>query len=88
MKIEEGSIITLDDGKSYIVVDIIKYNNLNYVYLCSAQKPIRIELANISEDNNGDFQVEILTDVEQKSRIYGMFLDSFRDETGSYRKVG
>lgn len=87
MKIEEGSVITLDNKISYIVVDIINYNSTNYLYLCTTKKPIRIEIAIITQDKFGDFQIELLTDVKQKSLIYGMFLDCFKNNSSIYNKV-
>ena len=43
MRLEEGEIITLnDDGKDYVVVKEVEFNNKNYYYLMSAKKPVKI----------------------------------------------
>ena len=52
MKIEEGHIITLEDNKDYMVLKKITYNNINYVYLMTATKPVEVSFMKEELINN------------------------------------
>lgn len=49
MKLENGEIITLDDNKDYIVLKQLINENVNYVYLVTAQKPIEVLVAKLND---------------------------------------
>lgn len=49
MKLENGEIITLDDNKDYIVLKQLINENIDYVYLVTAQKPIEVLVAKLND---------------------------------------
>lgn len=49
MKLENGEVITLDDNKDYIVLKQLINENVNYVYLVTAQKPIEVLVAKLND---------------------------------------
>ena len=47
-KMNENSIITLDNKKEYLIVSKIEDNYIEYYYLCSTKKPLEYYENNIS----------------------------------------
>ena len=46
----EDTIITLNNQKSYLIVDQLTIEGTEYYYLCSTTKPVEIQIA-LHEDN-------------------------------------
>lgn len=44
MKLEEGEIIELDDHKDYLVLKKISFNNNDYVFLVTIEKPTKMTI--------------------------------------------
>ena len=66
MMLEEGEIITLDsNGKDYIVVKSIIYNNINYYYLMTTKKPIEVAIVKLAQTQNGTPVIVTVTDKQE-----------------------
>ena len=73
MKIEEGEIVELDNGKEYVVYSVIPENENNYVYLMSNFKPVEMMFAKeiVSDDN--DISLEVIHNQEEKQKVLELF---------------
>lgn len=66
MMLEEGEIITLDsNGKDYIVLKHIVYNNINYYYLMTSQKPTEVAIVKLAQTQNGTSVIVTVTDKQE-----------------------
>ena len=68
MKLENGEIITLDDNKDYIVLKQLINENVNYVYLVTAQKPIEVLVAKLN-----DMDLIPITDEFELKKVIELF---------------
>lgn len=59
-----GGKITLEDNISYRILDIIKYNNENYLFCCTETKPIHPQVLVCKEIDN-----EVYVSVEENPKI-------------------
>ena len=69
MKLNEGELIALDDDKEYIVVKKIEYNGAGYVFLMTAAKPVSILLAKEEIAENGEVDLNPVTDQDEARQI-------------------
>ena len=76
MRIEEGEIVELDNGKEYVVYSVIPENEKNYVYLMSNFKPVEMMFAKEITGAGDDVSLEIINDYEEKQKV----LDLFRNQ--------
>ena len=72
MKLENGEVITLDDGKEYIVFNSILKEGVNYVFLISNFKPVEICFAKEIIDGE-NISLEIINDQKQKKELMKYF---------------
>lgn len=72
MKLEDGQIITLEDNKDYIVVKKMTCEDLNYVYLMTASKPIEVVIAK-EELVNNEIILNPITDENELSLAISLF---------------
>ncbi len=72
MKLEDGQIITLEDNKDYIVVKKMTCDDLNYVYLMTAQKPIEVVIAK-EEQINDEIILNPITDQNELNLAISLF---------------
>lgn len=68
MKLAYGEIITLDDGKEYIVINSIEKDGATFVYLLSNFKPVEIRFAKEIHEGE-DISLEIINDQRQKEEL-------------------
>lgn len=73
----EDTIITLNNQKSYLIVDQLTIEGTEYYYLCSTTKPVEIQIA-LHEDN----KVTILTEPEITNYIYHQFVNHMSKQLG------
>ena len=64
-----GEIISLENGKEYIIFSKIEEKGVNYLYLMSNFKPIEIMFAIEKYDSN----IEIIGDPELKEKVLNLF---------------
>lgn len=73
MKLENGEIITLDDNKDYIVLKQLINENVNYVYLVTAQKPIEVLVAKLNDMDlipiTDDFELKKVIELFKKDKL-------------------
>lgn len=72
MKLENGEVITLEDGKEYIVFNSILKEGVNYVFLISNFKPVEICFAKEIIDGE-NISLEIINDQKQKKELMKYF---------------
>lgn len=72
MKLENGEVITLEDGKEYIVFNSILKEGVNYVFLISNFKPVEICFAKEIIDGE-NISLEIINDQKQKNELMKYF---------------
>ena len=72
MKLEDGQIITLEDNKDYIVVKKIVCDDLNYIYLMTAEKPIEVVIAK-EELINNELILNPITDENELNLVISLF---------------
>ena len=70
MKLENGEIITLDDNKDYIVLKQLIDNNINYIYLVTAQKPVEVLIAKVDGLN-----LNPITNDEELQKVINLFTE-------------
>lgn len=63
-KIKVGGKISLDDGVSYRILDIVIYNEEKYLFCCTEPKPIEPKILLCKEENG-----EIYVSVEEEKEI-------------------
>lgn len=69
MKLEVGEIITLDsNGRDYLVVKDVNYNNKDYYYLMSAKKPVEILIVELKVQDGREV-IETVTDKDELTNI-------------------
>ncbi len=74
MRIEEGEIVELDNGKEYVVYSVIPENEKNYVYLMSNFKPVEMMFAKeVTGTSDDDISLEIIHDQEEKQKVLELF---------------
>lgn len=62
--LEVGDIITLEsDGRDYLVLKDVNYNNTNYFYLMTTDKPVEIAIVKL-EQKDGESVIVTVTDKE------------------------
>ena len=64
-----GEIISLENGKEYIIFSNIEEKGVNYLYLMSNFKPIEIMFAIEKYDS----KIEIIGDPELKEKVLNLF---------------
>lgn len=70
MMLEEGEVITLDDnGKDYIVVKKLNYNNENYYYMMTIQKPTEVSIIKLGKNEQGQEIVTTVTDQQELEEV-------------------
>ena len=73
MRIEEGEIVELDNGKQYVVYSVIPENEKNYVYLMSNFKPVEMMFAKEIAGEGSDISLEIIKDQDEKQKVLELF---------------
>lgn len=68
MSFEKGDLITLDGNTDYIVTDIVTYENKRYTLLITSEKPLKIMLCEIQNENNNQELVEV-KDIELAKNV-------------------
>jgi hypothetical protein len=69
MRFEVGEIITLDsNGKDYLVVKEVNYDNKNYYYLMTAKKPLEILIVELKVQDGREV-VETVTDKDVLNNV-------------------
>ena len=63
-KFKIGGKITLEDNISYRILDIIKYNDENYLFCCTETKPIKPQMLVCKEIDN-----EVYVCIEENPKI-------------------
>lgn len=63
-KFKIGGKITLEDNISYRILDIIKYNDENYLFCCTERKPIKPQVLVCKEIDN-----EVYVTIEENPKI-------------------
>lgn len=69
MKIEINDVVTLEDNKEYICFNIIKEENIKYLYLISNFTPTEVKFAKEIKENE-DTYLEIINNKEEKEKVY------------------
>jgi len=73
-----GEILTLSNGKDYIVYDIYKEDNETYVYLLSNFKPLEIKYTKqVVKDNQ--IALEMVTDKALKLKLFEHFNSKYQE---------
>jgi len=72
MKVENGEIIKLDNGKEYICFSSLEDKGTNYIYLISNFKPLEIRFAKVFDDES----LEIINNQEEKQKVFELFKNS------------
>lgn len=73
----ENTIITLEDQKSYLIVDEITLNDVDYYYLCSTTKPLEIKIA--ASKNQTIYFIE---DKDVLIDVYDAFVYHMKEKLG------
>ncbi len=73
MKVNKGELITLDNDKEYICFSTISDGGQEYVYLMSNFKPLEVKFASQKITENGEIELEIVNDTEEKQRLLELF---------------
>lgn len=74
MKITDGEIIKLSNGKDYICVSTITEGNIDYVLLMSDFKPLEIKFG-AQEVVEGNVRIRIINNQEEKMKVLNLFKD-------------
>lgn len=74
---EENTVITLEDNKSYLIVDKIHLHHVDYYYLCSANKPVEIKIA-----REKDGSIYFVEDKDLLLEVYDAFVYHMREKLG------
>ncbi|MFQ6723829.1 MAG: hypothetical protein ACLRFE_00660 [Clostridia bacterium] len=61
MEIEEGKVIDLQDGKSYLVSKYFMHDDQEYVALVAVFEPVHVRYAEVY-DNNGEKFIRMVQD--------------------------
>jgi len=61
---EEREFVTLEDGISYMIVDEIEVDKVNYVYLAEEDKPESFRIRKIEKAGNIEMLVGLDSDTE------------------------
>ncbi len=69
--IEKGELITLDNNEEYIVVQTNVKDNINYMFLMSNSKPVKVRFAKQLPDNLEN--VVVINNKEEKDKLVDMF---------------
>lgn len=72
MNLEDGQVITLEDNKDYIVIKRITCDDLDYVYLMTAEKPIEVVIVKEEIINNEIF-LNPITDQNELNLVISLF---------------
>lgn len=72
MKIQNGEILTLANGKEYVCISSIIENGKNYIYLMSNFKPLEIMFAEAKGEGE-DITLELIESKEEKLRLLSLF---------------
>ena len=77
-KLEFGETAVLEDGSEYVCFARLEENGIDYVYLVSNFKPLKVRFAkqNIID---GELQLEIVQEPELKQHL----LELFKDKMGN-----
>lgn len=66
MILKEGEVITLNtNGKDYVVLKKVNYNNTNYYYLMTLDKPTEVLVVKISVNSNNEPIIITVTDKKE-----------------------
>ncbi len=74
---EENTIVTLEDGKEYLIVDKIQLEQVDYYYLCSMTKPLSIKIA-VEKDQ----VLYFIEDKETLTVVYDHFVEHIKEKIG------
>lgn len=69
--LEFGDIITLENGKKYLVTGTCKYNEKNYVYLVNTKEQTNVVLGIVENDD-----LQVVTDEEEFKQVMPLILDN------------
>ena len=71
--IQEGEAVTLSNGREYICFSTAEENGKNYAYLMTMEKPIEIRFAEQTMQDDGQLDVRMIQDREEKVRLLRLF---------------
>ena len=77
--LEAGEIVKLDNGKEYIIVNIMPLHNVRYVFLISNFKPLEIVVAN-EKIKGEDIVLEEVKDNNELDYVLSQFALSKDDD--------
>lgn len=77
-KLEFGETAVLEDGTEYVCFAQLEENGVDYVYLVSNFKPLKVRFAS-QQIVNGELQLEIVQDQELKLHL----LELFKEKMGN-----
>lgn len=70
--LEVGEIIKLNDEKDYIVVEKLNLHNVNYIYLVTNKKPLKILIAT-EKIVNGELVIDEIKDNDELDYVLSKF---------------
>lgn len=73
----ENDIITLEDNSSYLILDTVTLDDIQYYYLCSTTKPLELKIAVEREG-----QLYFVLDKDILVEVYDVFVNRMRDKLG------
>jgi hypothetical protein len=79
-KLKFGDTAQLETGEEYICLSQMEKNNIDYVYLMSNFKPLKIKFAK-QRIVNGNLELEIIGNQEEKEQV----LKLFQDKIGTFK---
>lgn len=75
--LENGEIISLEDGKEYICVSSIENEGNIYIYLMSNFKPLDIKFAKQLTMQEETLKIEVINNQEEKEKVMNLFQKEF-----------
>lgn len=73
MKMKKGALVTLDDNKKYIVVDLATFNNIEFAYLTENESNDFIIQRVVNKDN--EIYFEPVNDKEEFDTMIEVFFN-------------
>lgn len=65
---------TLDDGKTYLVIEQVDYDNHTYLYITNSDDDKDTKFIEVKDDSILPIDPELF-----ESKIFSMFMDKFRE---------
>ena len=71
--IEQGEAVTLSNGREYLCFNTAEEDGKNYIYLMTMDDPIEIRFAEQSILENGEHDVRMIQDQDEKIHVLELF---------------